>query len=463
MKTSIKQSLKSGVKGLMPALLAAASLMLSGAAPVLADNNGHDSRDRNQQGDQAWIVRPDERYQGKTYGQWAAAWWQWVYSIPIDQNPVTDPTGAFSQVGQNGPVFFLAGNFGGSTVRECTVPAGKGLFFPLLNQSWVQFPGDPPYTIDELRAIIAPSVDNPILSCEIDGKAVRHPQDYREQSAVFSVTVPAGNLLGLTPGTYAPCVDDGYYLMLEPLEAGRHTIHFAAQNHDGAFSLDVTYHIQVAAPVKIARPDERFHGKTHAEWSAAFWKWTLEYPLQGHPAIDDPSFDFSARQSGDVWFWAAPDGPLTRTVTIPAGKALFLSMRDVETSTLEEFPFFGATEAAQRSNSTWFADHIVNMFCIIDGVAVENLEAYRVVSPQFRFTAPTPWIFGTPGANIGGRGKAVGDGYYLIFSSLPEGTHTIHYGGTFRFAAGELGDDAFDLPKDITIQLTVGKERHNEH
>ena len=38
---------------------------------------------------------------------------------------------------------------------------------------------------------------------------------------------------------------------------------------------------------------------------------------------------------------------------------------------LENPPFFGATEAEQRSNSSWFADHIVNVFCVIDVVPLD--------------------------------------------------------------------------------------------
>jgi hypothetical protein len=192
------------------------------------------------------VFPPQSHPFGQSYSQWAAAWWQWAYSIPTAQNPITDTTGEFSALGlQDGPVFFLAGNYGGVTVRECTVPAGKGLLFPLLNQSWVQFPSDPPFTIEELRSIIAPLVDNPTLSCEIDGQPVSNLLAYREQSAVFSVTVPPGNLLGLDPGTYAPCLDDGYYLMLAPLSRGQHTLHFSATTADQMFSLDVTYHLTV--------------------------------------------------------------------------------------------------------------------------------------------------------------------------------------------------------------------------
>jgi hypothetical protein len=201
----------------------------------------------------------------------------------------------------------------------------------------------------------------------------------------------------------------------------------------------------------ILPPHSHPHGKSYAEWVAAFWTWALEFPLEGHPFLDDPAFDFSARQSGKVWFWAAPDGPLTRTVTIPAGTALFLTLRDIECSSLEDPPFFGATEQQQRECAKFFADHIVDVFCIIDGVPVKNLAAYRFSSPQFEFAAPTPWIFGA----TGGTGTAVGDGYYLMLAPMSAGTHTIHYGGTFHFDAGEIDVDPVDIPKDITIQITV--------
>ena len=209
----------------------------------------------------------------------------------------------------------------------------------------------------------------------------------------------------------------------------------------------------------IYPPHSRPFGKSYPEWQAAFWHWALSLPVEGHPFIDSPEFDFSAGQSGKVWFVGAPDPAVTRSVIIPEGTALLLTVRDVETSTLEEPPFFGATEAEQRANSTWFANHIVDLYCIIDGVPVKNLEAYRVVSPQFDFNAPTPWVWGA----IGGYGTGVGDGYFVMVDSFSKGKHTIQYGGTFHFEPGELADEAVDLPHDITINLTVGKDRHHGH
>lgn len=216
---------------------------------------------------------------------------------------------------------------------------------------------------------------------------------------------------------------------------------------------------------RIFPPHSQPYGKSYGEWAAAFWQWSLALPLEGHPFLpsaEDPFFDFGANQAGKVWFWSAPDGPLTRIVTMPEDKALFLTIRDVETSSLETVNsgFHGDTVEEQRANTKFFADHIVDVFCVIDGVPVKNLQAYRFATPQFEFTAPTPWIFGGPeptDPNVGGTGTSVGEGYFLMVAPLPRGTHTIHYGGTFRFTQAEDGFD-LDLPKDITIQLAVVRD-----
>jgi hypothetical protein len=201
----------------------------------------------------------------------------------------------------------------------------------------------------------------------------------------------------------------------------------------------------------ILPPGSHPFGKSYSEWVGAFWKWGLEYPVEGHPFLEHETFDLSLRQSGHVWFWAAPDFG-ERSCTLPAGTALFLTLRDVECSSLEapDSGFYGETEEEQTECANFWADHIVDVFCVINDVPVENLDAYRFSSPQFEFTAPTPWIFG----ETGGEGTGVGDGYFLMLAPLPRGNHTIHYGGTFRFTLEEDGFEA-EFPKDIIIHLTV--------
>src|SRR6185436_10849606 len=171
----------------------------------------------------------------------------------------------------------------------------------------------------------------------------------------------------------------------------------------------------------------------YAGWSAAWWQWNLAQPLDGHPSLDTPDFDVAAGQTGDVWFLAAPFGTVERTCTIPSGKALFIALLNGECSNLEPDPFHGDTAKEQRTCARDSANHIVSAFCEIDGVAVTKISSYRVTSPQFTFTAPSPWIFG----DTGGTGTAVGDGYYVFVAPLSPGEHTIHYGGSIHYTLAE--------------------------
>jgi len=44
---------------------------------------------------------------------------------------------------------------------------------------------------------------------------------------------------------HCPAVNDGYYVMLVPLAAGKHMVHFHGEVPSFDFSLDVTYHLTV--------------------------------------------------------------------------------------------------------------------------------------------------------------------------------------------------------------------------
>jgi hypothetical protein len=210
---------------------------------------------------------------------------------------------------------------------------------------------------------------------------------------------------------------------------------------------------------KVVDPDKRYHGKTYAEWSARATAFELEHPLAGHPALDTPDFDVRSGQHGKVWFLGAPLDTHERSITVPAGKALFVILLNVECSSLEaaDSGFHGGTAAEQRACAKFWADHIVNVFCTIDGEEVEDIGDFRVASPQFEFDAPTPWIFGA----TGGHGTSVADGYYVMLRPLGQGAHTIHFGGKFHFAAGELGPDPVDLPLDMTYHVTVAPNHHD--
>jgi hypothetical protein len=193
---------------------------------------------------------------GKLYGEWSGKWWQWSYAFPVDANPVVDLTGEFAALGQTGSVWLLAGTFNGQTaVRTVTVPACKALFFPIYNQQWVNLEafGDAPWSDEQeafARALCAGFVDAVTsTTCEVDGQDIANIPSFRAQTpqdGEYMVTVPENNVIqswGIPAGAgvYGPCVDDGLYLMLAPLSAGHHTIHFSIEG-----GLDVTYNLTVS-------------------------------------------------------------------------------------------------------------------------------------------------------------------------------------------------------------------------
>jgi hypothetical protein len=185
---------------------------------------------------------------GMTYPEWSARWWQWATSMSLDNHPLADT--ANCNRGQFGPVWFLGGNFSGSSggTRKCTVPAGKALFFPIANVDCSSLEQPPFYggTPLERRACARGMTDTAYdLVAEIDGVSLKNLTQYRTTSPnlVFAVAPPP-NVLGVDAGA-GELVGDGYYLLLAPLSSGQHTIHFKGSFAVPAFTVEETYYLTV--------------------------------------------------------------------------------------------------------------------------------------------------------------------------------------------------------------------------
>jgi len=186
----------------------------------------------------------------------AARWWQWALEVPTSESPVADPTGQFGAANQpHGNVWFLAGNNGGSTVRTLTIPSGKALFFPIVNiVDWedgtltggggkIFRTQNPVQTAQSLVSMVMATASG--MSCTVDGNPVPITSDNLEVSTPFTFNLGDDNIFGVPAGVYYPAVDSGYYVMLQPLSPGPHTIHFAGTIGFFGFSLDVTYNLTV--------------------------------------------------------------------------------------------------------------------------------------------------------------------------------------------------------------------------
>ncbi len=225
------------------------------------------------------ILPPGSEPYGKTYGEWGAAWSQWVFTTTTENCPVLDTTGEFALVNQSGQVYFLAGTFGTltgspwetpvSVTRNVTIPAGIGLCIPIINWGLV-YPDDLPTIgaskdtpLEEALDLFyvalngyLDSVPEENMALVVDGMTMKNLLSYRAQSEPYMVYAPADNVQSdlmnwsfpdwapfYTEGWY-PAISDGYYVILAPLRAGSHTVYLRAGPADSKW-FEVTYHLTV--------------------------------------------------------------------------------------------------------------------------------------------------------------------------------------------------------------------------
>ena len=200
------------------------------------------------------IIPPTATAHGKTYAEWSAEWWKWLWSVPVDMNPGLDATGESVGVNQSGPVWFLAPDYSGQWERTATIPTGKMLFIDLAGFFLTISMGDGADEA-ELRAnatfFLDAIVSNVII--EVDGVRLENVEDFRFASppGLYGYTLPENNMIewfgyDIDPGYYEDAVSEGYYAMLPPLSAGEHTIFLSADFGEPYNDIiQVTYNLTV--------------------------------------------------------------------------------------------------------------------------------------------------------------------------------------------------------------------------
>jgi len=169
------------------------------------------------------VLPPNAIVEGKSQAEWSRAWWQWAGSFDRDNSPVGDRTGDKCHLKQNGSVWFLAGTYGSHrTVRTCTIPQGRAVFFPLIN--YVVMPsGTGSLTCEIATGAARTMTDEPSsLVLEINGVRVPNLERHRQASPeCFDLAAQANS-----PARVFPSAANGYYVMLAPLAPGRYVLNF---------------------------------------------------------------------------------------------------------------------------------------------------------------------------------------------------------------------------------------------
>jgi hypothetical protein len=185
------------------------------------------------------VIAVDEILYDHSQVEWSEAYLQWIAAFARGSSPISDTTGALCAAKQEGDVWFLATSDGTApVVRNCSIPAGKTLFVPIVNT--LERSGNKEPSCESMARVAAGSIPHMSrLDMTLDGQPVDDLESHR-------IATGECFALGLrqTPRLSArTATADGYYVMLRPLPPGPHTIVVGARVDETALS--TTYHLDV--------------------------------------------------------------------------------------------------------------------------------------------------------------------------------------------------------------------------
>jgi hypothetical protein len=206
--------------------------------------------------DSITILSPKDSPFGLTYEEHTKGFWNYILSIPSDQNPLNDNTGEKCAVGQensSSPVFYLFGTGGGKAERTCTIPYGKGVLIPVMDVE-VSDHQRPNANVDDLNRIATKDQDSVTsMYLRVDDKEYDFDflKSYRTHTDSFDVVFPKNAIYEASPGK-SKVVADGHHIITDILPKGKHEIHFKSSLrcegqdcYESEFEQDVKYTITV--------------------------------------------------------------------------------------------------------------------------------------------------------------------------------------------------------------------------
>ena len=193
-------------------------------------------------------VTNDTKAFNVTLSDWTARWWKWAFSFSgYYNNPLLDPNGTSVMKFQppNQPVFFLSGAYNSVGNRTVTIPADKGILFPVLNGE-ISFLDMPNATTqrDLKKALDWDIGKATYIGAELDGKEI---QFQRIQAPLFDINYAKDNILSTNKSGPTQAVSDGYWIYLEPnsIPVGEHILHIKGEQP--FYRSEVTYKVNIQA------------------------------------------------------------------------------------------------------------------------------------------------------------------------------------------------------------------------
>jgi len=191
----------------------------------------------------------------------------------------------------------------------------------------------------------------------------------------------------------------------------------------------------------ILPPQAVVQGMTLGEWSAEFWHATLAIPAPQHPGLGYPWSSCAIERIGNVGIVVTSWISEEIECEMPVGMMLYFLVVSSECSTGEAPPWYGGNEAELRACALQWEP--ANLQASIDGIPVENINEYTVLSPLYQLELPVDNAFGiAPGTY---DSVAYTNGF--ILAPLSPGEHTIEI-------SGGVPASSFEFYRLYTITVT---------
>jgi hypothetical protein len=168
------------------------------------------------------------------YKEWAAKWWNHNVKFGAEEHPRDNFSSERCNLDQkqSDPVYYLPDNLSGEEERACTVPAGKAILAPQITGSCWDDNTDPRLKTEAgLRECSKEGQELGTVTATLDGRELQGLEQYRVTSDVFNMTIPENNAFQSPSGTF-PAMADGFFVFLEPLTSGEHTLKLQQSNID---------------------------------------------------------------------------------------------------------------------------------------------------------------------------------------------------------------------------------------
>ena len=182
----------------------------------------------------------------------------------------------------------------------------------------------------------------------------------------------------------------------------------------------------------VMPPNSNVVGRSYAEWSVAWWQWTLSHPYIQGPG-DATGQYFPLYQSGSVWFLQGSLGPTDRNCTMPVGTflvcPLFLAENDFPCPDPDFHPAPGQSMEDFLTEGLSWIGGLTPPSMTLDGVSLTNPSDYRATSKLFTFTGDLSFQGTFDPCVTGNPQVAVSDGYLVILKPLTPGMHTLEFSG----------------------------------